>query len=101
MLQTFGCSCGGACTPKTNKEARFIVLGSCCKKSTQTFENVKEAVKSLGLSDEVVNIGDSIEIAKFGVMSTPGFVINKKVVSMGKALKVEDAVNLIKKAGIV
>jgi len=49
------------------------VLGGCCKKSTDTFENTKIAVKELGLDVEVENIGDFLEIAKYGVMSTPAF----------------------------
>jgi hypothetical protein len=29
------------------KSSRFIVLGACCQKSTDTFNNVKQAVKEL------------------------------------------------------
>ena len=90
------CSCGGECGISDIKNARFIVLGACCNKSKETFENVKLAVKELGYDDEVLNIGDNIEIAKFGVMQTPAFVINSKVVSFGKVIKVEDAKKLIK-----
>ena len=49
------------------------VLGVCCKKGIDTFENTKIAVKELGLDVEVENIGDILEIAKYGVMSTPAF----------------------------
>ncbi len=89
------CSCGGECGISDIKNARFIVLGACCGKSTETFENVKTAVKELGYTDEVLNIGDNVEIAKFGVMQTPALVINSKVVSYGKVIKVEDAKKLI------
>ena len=73
------------------------VLGGCCKKSTDTFENTKIAVKELGLDAEVENIGDFSEIAKYSVMSTPTLVIDDKVVSIGKYLKTQDIINIIKK----
>ena len=46
---------------------KIKVLGSCCKNSTQTFENTKLAVKELGIDAEVENIGDIVEIAKYMV----------------------------------
>lgn len=81
-----------------NQDKNIIVLGACCKKSSETFENVKEAVKYLGLQQEVVNIGDYEVIASYGVMTTPALVINKKVYSQGKKLSVDEAKQLIEKA---
>ena len=95
------CTCGGECGISGIKNARFIVLGACCQKSRDTFENVKIAVKEMGFSDVVLNIGDNLEIAKYGVMSTPALVIESKVVFSGQLLKVEDAKRLIKKSGIM
>ncbi len=54
----------------------------------------------MGFDDEVLNIGDNIEIAKYGVMQTPALVINSKVVSYGKLLSVEEVKKLIEKAGV-
>lgn len=82
-----------------NSTARFIVLGACCQKSTDTFNNVKQAVKEMGLVGDVVNIGDDLEIARYGVMQTPGFVVDGKVVSYGKLLKVEDVKKILTKLG--
>lgn len=73
------------------------VLGACCKKSTETFENTKEAVKEMGLDVEVENVGDIVEISRYGVMSTPALVINEKVVSFGKLLKTKDIIKIIEK----
>lgn len=81
------------------ESVRFIVLGACCQRSADTFANVKKAVAELGLSDEVLNIGNSVEIAKYGVMQTPALVIDGKVVSCGRLLKVEEVKKLIEKAG--
>ncbi len=89
------CACGSECGISDIEKSRFIVLGACCKKSSESFENVKKAVAELGLSDEVKNIGDMAEIAKYGVMQTPAFVIDSKVVSVGKLITVEEAKKLI------
>lgn len=94
------CACSGQCEMSDVKSARFIVLGACCKKSQQTFENTKQAVLQMGLADEVVNIGDNIEITKYGVMQTPALVIDSKVVSYGKLLSVDEVKMLIEKADI-
>lgn len=94
------CGCSGGCCSDAGQdqetsESRFIVLGACCKKSSDTFENTKIAVKELGFDEEVQNIGDAIEIAKYGVMQTPALVVDNKVVSYGKLLKVDDVKKLI------
>lgn len=94
------CTCNGHCEKTEVQKARFVVLGACCQKSTETFANVKQAVKDLGLVDEVLNIGDAEQIAMYGVMQTPAFVIQGKVVSYGKLIKVEEAKRLIEKAGL-
>ncbi len=93
------CSCGGQCTIADIEKARIIVLGACCAKSSETFENVKTAAADLGITEEVVNIGDMPQIAKYGVMSTPAVVIDSKVVAMGKLVKVDEAKALLQKAG--
>ncbi len=95
------CSCGGSCGISDVENARFIVLGACCQKSSDTFENTKTAVAQLGFDDQVLNIGNDVEIAKYGVMQTPALVINSKVVSYGKLLSVQDVKKLIEKSGIV
>ncbi|TCK98745.1 small redox-active disulfide protein 2 [Natranaerovirga hydrolytica] len=75
------------------------VLGACCKTSQKMLENTKEAVKMMGLDVEVENIGDIEEISKYGIMTTPGLVVDGKVLSYGKLLKPKAIVKLIKKMG--
>lgn len=95
---TAACGCGNQCGISDIEQARFIVLGACCKKSADTFANVKQAVLELGLKDEVLNIGDAQQIAKYGVMQTPALVINSKVVSHGALINIANAKKLIEKA---
>lgn len=94
------CACGGQCIAEDAKQARLIVLGACCQKSAETFANVKQAAAELGLPDVVANVGDAVQIAAYGVMQTPALVIDGKVVSYGKLLRVEDAKKLIEQAGV-
>lgn len=73
-------------------------LGGCCKKSTQNLEAVKEAVKELGLETKVIHVTDINEIMALGVMSTPGLVVNGKILSAGRSLNTKQAKELIEKA---
>lgn len=74
---------------------KIITLGSCCKKSKQNHENAVIAAKNCGV-DEPVNIGNTTEIMKYGIMATPSLVIDGKVVAMGRLLSVEQIEKLIK-----
>ena len=44
-------------------------------------------------------ITDLEKVMGYGVMSMPGLVVNEKVVSMGKVLKVADVEKLLHKLG--
>lgn len=94
------CACGCSGCGQQNTASRFIVLGACCDKSLETLENTKTALRELGFTGEVASIGDSLEIAKYGVMQTPALVIDGKVVSYGKFLKVEDVKKIVEKLGV-
>lgn len=77
---------------------KIQALGGCCKKSTANYEAIVEAAKELGITDEVIHVTDMEEIMSLGVMSTPGLVIDGKVMSAGRALSVKEAKALIEKA---
>ncbi|MFI3173597.1 MAG: thioredoxin family protein [Bacillota bacterium] len=96
---TAECACGSQCGISDIEGARILVLGACCQKSSQSFENVKQATAQMGLEETVVNIGDMEQIAKYGVMSTPALVIDSRVVAQGSLIKVEQAEELLKKQG--
>lgn len=66
------------------------ILGSGCKKCVALGDNAKAAAKAMGKEVEIVKVTDFAEIAGYGVMSTPGLVIDEKLVSAGKVLSVED-----------
>jgi len=74
---------------------KIQVLGSGCPKCRTLTERVEEAVAALGLDCEIEKVTEINEIVKFGVMMTPGLVIDGDVKSAGKLLSVEDIKNLL------
>lgn len=74
---------------------KIITLGNCCKKSKQNHENAVIACKNCGV-ETPENIGDMMEIMKYGVMMTPAIVIDGKVVASGRVLKTEEIEKLIR-----
>lgn len=73
------------------------VLGAGCASCHTLLENTQTAVTALGLGVDVEYVTDMAKIAGYGVMSVPALVINEKVVTMGKVLKPEDVVTILKK----
>lgn len=76
---------------------KIKILGPGCKNCITFEANTKEAITELGLEAEIEKITDIVEIAKYGILSTPGLVINEKVVSFGKVLKPKDIAQIIEK----
>lgn len=76
---------------------KIQALGGCCKKSIANYEAVVQAVKELGITDEVIHVTDMEEIMNLGVMSTPGLVVDGKIMSVGRTLSVKEAKILIEK----
>ncbi|SME99963.1 small redox-active disulfide protein 2 [Tistlia consotensis] len=59
------------------------VLGPGCKRCETTEAMVKAAAAKLGIEVAVEKVTDYAEIARFGVVSTPGIVVDGKVVHAG------------------
>ncbi len=62
------------------------VLGPGCANCHKMEEMAKTAVKELDLAAEVVKITDIGEIARHGILSTPGLIVNGKLKHSGKPL---------------
>jgi small redox-active disulfide protein 2 len=60
------------------------VLGSGCANCNRLEANAREAVIMAGVDAEVLHVTDPREIVGRGVMSTPGLVIDGRVVSAGR-----------------
>ena len=62
------------------------VLGPGCANCHKMEEMTRTAVKELGIDAQVMKITDLGEIARYGILSTPGFIINGKIKHSGKPL---------------
>ncbi len=60
------------------------VLGPGCNNCVRLEKNAREAVAMAGVEADVVHVTDYTEIMARGVMSTPGLVIDGRVVSYGR-----------------
>jgi len=67
------------------------VLGSGCANCKRVEAVARKVVETLGLDAEVEKVTDFSEIMKWPILSTPGLVINDKVVSSGR-IPTEDEV---------
>ncbi len=61
------------------------ILGPGCPNCHMLEENVKKAVKELGIDAKIEKVTDMFEIMKY-TMSTPGLLINGKLKHRGKPL---------------
>lgn len=60
------------------------VLGSGCANCKRVEQIVHKVVDEMTLQAEVIKVTEYPEIMKYNVMSTPGLVINEKLVSTGR-----------------
>ena len=61
----------------------FKVLGSVCKNCATTADLIERKAKALGVEVEIEKVTDMAAIMGYGVMSTPGVVVDEKVVHAG------------------
>lgn len=103
-----GCSCGTVQKSETEDQKinnnfgndstlEIRVLGPGCKNCHTLENNTLEAVKELNIEATISHITDFAEIAKYGIMSTPGLWIDGKVVSYGKVLSKDDIKRILEK----
>lgn len=60
------------------------VLGSGCANCKKVEANARQAVAGLAIEAEVIKVTDYKDIMAYNLMSTPGLVINEKLVCAGR-----------------
>lgn len=74
---------------------KIEILGTGCAKCNQLEAVVKEAVAKSGKFVQIEKVDDMMKIMEYQVVSTPGLVVDGKVVSTGKVLSVEEVLAFI------
>lgn len=63
------------------------VLGSGCANCKRLEQEVREALADSPIEYEVIKVTDYADIMTYGILSTPGLVMNETVVSAGRIPK--------------
>jgi len=71
------------------------VLGSGCVKCKKLYANVEAALKESQIEATLEKVEDINRIIDYGVMMTPGLVVDEKVVSVGKVISPKNIIKLI------
>lgn len=74
---------------------RIQILGTGCSKCRTLTSHTEEAVRQLGIEATIEKVEKITEIMKFGVLTTPGLVVDGRVRSAGRMLSVEDIKKLL------
>lgn len=90
-----GTPAAGVQAETAKADSGIQVLGAGCKKCQSLEAVVRAALAELGSDAHIDHVTDFARIAAYGVMTTPALVINGKVVSCGKVLKLDEAKALI------
>lgn len=71
------------------------IFGTGCAKCSQLEKLTRQTVEELGIDADIEKVEDIYKIMQFGVMRTPGLVVNGKVVLSGRLPKSSELKELL------
>ncbi len=71
------------------------ILGPGCRNCRNLEAHTRQALDQLGLDASVEKVTDYAEIARYGVLSTPGLVVDEKVVVSGRVPGADEIADLL------
>ena len=63
---------------------KIAILGPGCRNCVTLERLAREAASDLGIDAEITKVTDYADIASYGIMSTPGLVLDGEVVLSGR-----------------
>lgn len=75
------------------------ILGTGCAKCKQLEKVVREAVDEMSLDATVVKVTELTDIMEYGIMSTPGLVVDGEVRLSGRLPKIAEVKSILERAG--
>ncbi|MDY0341076.1 MAG: thioredoxin family protein [Coriobacteriia bacterium] len=75
------------------------ILGTGCAKCKQLEKTVRTAVDEMGLDATVEKVTELADIMSYGIMSTPGLVIDGEIRVAGRLPKLDEVKSLLGRAG--
>jgi small redox-active disulfide protein 2 len=75
---------------------KIKVLGTGCQKCKKLYSEAEKAIAASGVEADLEKIEKIEEIIKYGVMATPGLVIDEEVKASGRIPQSNEIVDWIK-----
>lgn len=74
---------------------KIKILGPGCARCHQLEKTAREVVKELGIDAEIEEVRDVKKMMEYPILTTPGLVIDEKVVSAGRVPSKSEMTTLI------
>jgi small redox-active disulfide protein 2 len=77
---------------------KIEILGHGCDNCRRLEANARQAATLVGVEAEVVHVTDDVEIARRGVLRTPGLLVDGKIVSSGRVPSAGDIAEMLSRS---
>lgn len=71
------------------------ILGPICEDCLQLEKALHKAILLKGIEAEVIHVTDFVEMAKYGVLTAPGLVVDDKVIFSGRVPEYTEIMEVI------